>query len=997
MPSMSKSKKIEELSGKTYWQSLKELSDNPDIQDLVQSEDNDKNNGFSRREFLGLMGASIALAGLSGCRRPVEKIIPYVVAPEEIVPGIPNYYATSMQRGMDAIGFVVENHEGRPTKIEGNAKHSSSLGKTDSFAQAEILNLYDPDRSKNILHNGALSSLQEYITAWGELYDTHINDGGDGLVVITEASIAPTLSRLKKEFHKTFPNAKWIVYNPVSDENIIKGIEAATRKTAIPVYNFEKAKVIVSLDSDFLLLESGSVKNSMGFASGRRIKSEHDEMNRLYVAESAMSVTGGMADHRIKVKNNEIIDFAVSIALEMNKQGTKVPGTDSLILDNKFDEHLIKELVADLLKNRGESLVVAGRNQSEQVHVLINAINSALSNIGETVSFYNIEKDLVPNSSGLADLSKNDTPSTLIMIGTNPIYTAPKAWGIENLIKKAEHTIHLNSHADETSKHVEWHINQSHFLEEWNDTQSSDGTIGITQPQIRPLFNGISNVELLGIITKNEFVKGHDLVQNTWENILSGDFESNWSKTLHDGTYSKKINSPSNLAVTNSRVKSNLITTSISHNNIELVLKPSASTFDGSFANNGWMQELPNPVSKLTWDNAAQMSHRTAKKLGVKNEDVIKISNGGEYVLLPVWILPGQADDSVSVELGYGRTSIGRIGNNVGQNTYKLLNSSANYLIDNISISKIGATYPLACTQDSHGMNDDKFADDAIQKRLPVLVREATMDEYKYHPEFAKHGVHHPPLESMWEEFEYTESPQWGMTIDLNVCTGCNACSTSCQSENNIPVIGKQEVRMGREMHWIRLDRYFSGDPDDPDVVIQPVACQHCEMAPCEQVCPVAATTHSEDGLNGMTYNRCVGTRYCANNCPYKVRRFNFFNFTKDMPEIVQMARNPDVTVRFRGVMEKCTYCVQRINSAKIEAKNEKREIQDGDVITACQQACPTDAITFGNIVDPDSEVSKAMKNNRDYALLGELNTKPRTIYQARLRNPNPNLEDSHS
>ena len=443
--------------------------------------------------------------------------------------------------------------------------------------------------------------------------------------------------------------------------------------------------------------------------------------------------------------------------------------------------------------------------------------------------------------------------------------------------------------------------------------------------------------------------------------------------------------------------QNNLTTTSLSPDSIELVLKPSASTFDGSFANNGWMQEMPNPVSKLTWDNAAQMSHRTAKSIGVKNEDVVKISNGGEYVLLPVWILPGQVDNSVSVEVGYGRSRVGRIGNNVGQNIFKLMNSADNFLINTISIEKIGATYPLACTQDSHGMNDDKLADDAIQKRLPVLVREATMDEYKHHPEFAKHGVHHPPLESMWKEFEYTESPQWGMTIDLNVCTGCNACTTSCQSENNIPVIGKQEVRMGREMHWIRLDRYFSGDPDDPNVVIQPVACQHCEMAPCEQVCPVAATTHSEDGLNGMTYNRCVGTRYCANNCPYKVRRFNFFNFAKDMPEIVQMARNPDVTVRFRGVMEKCTYCVQRINSAKIEAKNERREIQDGDVITACQQACPTDAITFGNIVDPDSKVSKAMKNNRDYALLGELNTKPRTIYQARLRNPNPNLEDSHS
>lgn len=996
---MSTDKKIVELTGKTYWQSLKEISDNPDIQELMQSEDKDDNKGYSRREFLGLMGASIALAGLSGCRRPIEKIIPYVIAPEEIVPGIPNFYATSMQRGIDAIGFVVENHEGRPTKIEGNKKHSSSLGKTDSFAQAEILNLYDPDRSKNVMHNGVPASLQDFITAWSELYDKYINNGGEGLVILSEISVAPTFARLKKKFHKTFPKAKWVVYDPISDENIVKGIEIATGKTAVPVYDFEKANVIVALDSDFLLLESGSVKNSMGFANGRRVKSEQDEMNRLYVAESAMSVTGGMADHRIKVKNSNIGNFATAIAIELNKQGINIPGTGSLTSKNKFDKHFIKEIVADLIKNRGKSLVVAGRTQSTQVHVLVNSINFALGNIGKTVSFYNIEKDLLPNSSDLADLSKNSTPSTLIIIGTNPVYSAPKDLRFEELLKKSEHTIQLSSHVDETSEHVEWHINQTHFLEEWNDTQSSDGTIGITQPQILPLFNGISNIELLGIILKGELEKGYNLVQNTWKNILFTDFDNSWNKTLHDGIYSKKINAPQNLSVNDNRLNNYLVANPPSNNNnkIELVLKPSASTFDGSFANNGWMQEMPNPVSKLTWDNAAQMSYHTAKALGVKNEDVVKISNGDEYVLLPVWILPGQADNSISVELGYGRTKVGRIGNNVGQNTYKLMNSSGNYLVDNISVSKIGATYPLACTQDSHGMNDDKLADNEIQKRLPLIVREATLDEYKHHPEFAKHAVHHPPLKSMWEEFEYTESPQWGMTIDLNVCTGCNACSTSCQSENNIPVIGKQEVRMGREMHWIRLDRYFSGDPDDPDVVIQPVACQHCEMAPCEQVCPVAATTHSEDGLNGMTYNRCIGTRYCANNCPYKVRRYNFFNFTKDMPEIVQMARNPDVTVRFRGVMEKCTYCVQRINSAKIEAKNERRKIQDGDVVAACQQVCPTDAITFGDILDPDSEVSKDRQNNRNYALLGELNTKPRTLYQARLRNPNPNLEKDHS
>lgn len=986
---MSETVNEKTITGRTYWQSLRELSEHSDIQELIEKED--KINGFSRREFLGLMGASLALAGLAGCRRPVEKIIPYVVAPEEIVPGIPNYYATSFQRGFDALGLVIENHEGRPTKIEGNAKHPSSLGKTDSFTQAEILNLYDPDRSTGVLHNGDSVTHEDFYAAWNKLYENYVSNGGNGMVVISEASIAPTFIRLKKEFHKTFPKAKWIIHNPVSEENVIQGVKIVTGKTALPHYNFEKAKVILSIDSDFLLMESGAVRNAMEFANGRRVQSEKDDMNRLYVAESSMSVTGGMADHRLIVKNNQIADFTVAIALQMKHQGIAVSGVDSLATAVEFEEHFIKELVVDLIKNRGKSLVTVGRNQPEHVHALVYAINYSLGNIDKTVSYYSIDNDLMPN----ANFIENAAASTVIIIGSNPVYSATKNSNITNLIKNAEHSIHLGSHVNETSQQVEWHINQTHFLEEWNDAQSLDGTLSITQPQILPLYNGISNVELIGLMNYGEFTKGYDLVQSTWKNIVSGDFDTEWKKTLHDGVYSVNGKSPQKLSIKNLQFNGEF--KSSAHDDIILELKPSASTFDGSFANNGWMQELPNPVSKLTWDNAAQMSHRTAKKLNVKNEDVIKISNGKKYVLLPVWILPGQADDNITIELGYGRTNAGRIGNNVGQNAYNLMNADGNFLIENISITKIGTTYSLACTQDSHGMNDDKLADGAIQERLPSIIREATLDEYKHHPDFVDHAVHHPPLKSMWDEFEYDESPQWGMTIDLNVCTGCNACTTACQSENNIPIVGKREVHMGREMHWIRLDRYFSGDPDNPEVAIQPVACQHCEMAPCEQVCPVAATTHTEDGMNGMTYNRCVGTRYCANNCPYKVRRFNFFNFSKDMPEIVQMARNPDVTVRFRGVMEKCTYCVQRVNSAKISAKKDDRPIKNGEVVSACQQVCPTDAITFGNILDPESKVSKTRENNRNYALLGELNTKPRTLYQAKLRNPNPNLIKQHS
>jgi len=986
---MSKETKTMEVQGKEYWQSLKEISDNPEIQAVIKEEEK-VNSNFSRREFLNLMGASLALAGLAGCRRPVEKIIPYVVAPEEIIPGIPNYYATSYQRGFDALGLVVENHEGRPTKIEGNEKHPSSLGKTDSFTQAEILNLYDPDRSTSVLYKGAESTLQDFYNAWKTIYDNYKDNGGDGLVIISEAFNAPTFIRLKKEFHKTFPKAKWVTYNTVNEENIINGIKKATDKFALPVYNYEKAKVVLSVDSDFLFMESGAVRNSMGFADARRVESEKDDMNRLYVAESSMSVTGSMADHRVIVKTHELSDFLIAVANELEKQGVSIKGLGKLKSEAEFDQHFIKELVADLIKNKSKSLVTVGRNQSEDIHALAYSINYALNNVGNTVEIYNIDSDLVPNSNDIDGL----TASTVMMIGTNPVYSASKNSNINSLIENAEHSIQLSSHVDETTEFVEWHVNQSHFLEEWNDTQSIDGSIGVTQPQILPLFNGISNIELIGLLVKGESVKGYDLVQETWKKYLSSNFKSDWDKTLHDGIFSKNIKASQNLKV-NGLVINNEQTKKAS-NDIVLELKPSASAYDGSFANNGWMQELPNPISKITWDNAACMSHRTAKKLNVKNEDVVKLSNGREYVLLPVWVLPGQADDTITVEIGYGRKKSGRIGNNVGQNVYKLMNSTGQFIIDNISVAKIGTTYTVACTQDSHGMNNDKLGDGAIQERLPSIYREATLDEYKHHPDFVEHAVHHPPLKSMWEEHEYGESPQWGMTVDLNVCTGCNACSTACQSENNIPIVGKREVNMGREMHWIRLDRYFSGDPDNPEVAIQPVACQHCEMAPCEQVCPVAATTHTEDGMNGMTYNRCVGTRYCANNCPYKVRRFNFFSFTKDMPEIVQMAQNPDVTVRFRGVMEKCTYCVQRVNVAKIDAKNNRRDIQDGEVVSACQQVCPTNAITFGNILDPDSAVSKARENNRNYALLGELNTKPRTLYQAKLRNPNPKLVEAH-
>ncbi len=989
--------------GKTYWRSLDHLAETPEFKELVGKEFPDGadelKNPVSRRKFLSLMGASMALAGLTSCRRPVEKIIPYVIKPEEIIPGKPQYYATNMPFGTESFGLLVESHEGRPTKIEGNKNHPASAGSSNVFMQAEMLNLYDPDRSQMVLSQGRNSSWEAYRSSWKKMAEQYTENGGQGLAILSESFASPTMMRLSKAFAKKFPQARWVTYDSVSDENIFSGIQAATGTLAQPRYNFKSANVVVSLDSDFLQMDSNDIPHAREFASRRKVRSENDSMNRLYVVEGTYTITGGMADHRLRVQNGQTGMFAAALAHELSAQGLNISAPR---VNADFDKKWIAAVAKDLIDNQGNSLVLGGRRQPAEVHTLIALINDVLSNTNKTVS-YSANPDTKGSSlSAFVELGQAMNAGkveSLVILGGNPVYQSPADVNFLAGLKKVNYSVHLSSHVDETSANTTWHIPQAHFLESWGDV-SGYGGAGITQPLIAPLFDGKSNIDVLADLVSEEEVWAYGVVQETWTSILGSDnFEKAWRKVVHDGFLASTRES--SVSLNKSRAQgvvsmSRYYSSSASASDLEVIFTASFSNYDGRYANNGWMQELPDPVTKITWDNVALISANTAKHFNVKNQDRLKISKGGVDVILPVWIQPGLADNTLVLELGYGR-NIGRISNDVGTDVSVLRVASGMSISSGFMAEKVPGTHVLACVQDHHGFDEEKLAAEAIQKRLPSIVRESSLADYQKDPEFAMAFAENNELKSMWKEHDYSEGTQWGMSIDLTSCTGCSACTIACQSENNIPIIGKDEVSNGRDMSWIRLDRYFTGDVEDPEMVFQPIACQHCEMAPCEGVCPVAATTHSEEGLNEMAYNRCIGTRYCANNCPYKVRRFNFFNYTKDMPEIIQMAMNPDVSIRFRGVMEKCTFCVQRINVAKIDVKNEGRDLEDGDVVVACQQACPTDAIAFGNINDPKSEVSKMKAQNRDYALLGELNLQPRTSYGAKLRNPNPELESGHS
>lgn len=972
---------------KFYWRSADQLADNKIYRQFLEREfpegASEFDNRWSRRNFITLMGASMALAGIAGCRKPKEKIVPYVRQPEEILPGVPQHYATTMPFGNEPLGIVVESHEGRPTKIEGNKLHPSSSGATNTYAQASILNLYDPDRSRFVLQDGAEKTWDDFISFWRTKSEEFKADKGAKLAILSEAFASPSMARLKKEFEKAYPEASWVTYEPLDSDQLLDGVKKVTGEDVRPVYHYDKAEVILSVGADFVNGEPDNVRAMSGFASRRKIADENETMNRLYVVESAHTSTGAAADHRLRLKTHRMPSFLVSLAKELSRQGLKIDAVNSLASDYDDERGWLKPLAADLIRNKGRSLVVAGSRLWPEVHALATAINEALDNNGKTVEYVSVENSTRTDVAALDQLlaRNGDDLDTLVILGGNPLYNMPADKRFEPWLKKIKNSIHLSESINETSAVTSWHIARTHYLESWSDARSANGTLSIVQPLIEPLFAGHSDVELLSLLIDGTDRRGYDIVRATWQKLIKGDLESNWRRVLHDGLLADSAAKPKKIKIKNDYFKNdfNVAQYLSKADGIEVHFAPSV-LYDGRFSNNGWMQELPDPVSKITWDNAALVSPTTARKLNVSNQDVVTLTLGNHTVEAPIWEIPGQADDVVVLPLGYGRTRGGRVADKVGFNAGALQSLSNRYVAAGLSVAPTGRTYKIASTQD-HGSMEGR-----------PLLREATAEEYKKHPEFAKEMVEHPPLESMWDDLPKKEGYQWGMVIDLNSCIGCNACTVACQSENNIPIVGKKQVLNGREMHWIRLDRYYSDDENDPGMVHQPVTCMQCELAPCEQVCPVAATTHDSEGLNVMTYNRCIGTRYCSNNCPYKVRRFNFFNYTNELPEVVKMAQNPDVTVRSRGVMEKCTYCTQRINRARIDAKKENREIQDGEFETACQQVCPAKAITFGNIANPESEVTKLKKQNRNYDMLGELNIRPRTSYLARIRNINPEM-----
>ena len=962
-------------TGKKYWRSLEELADTAQFRDWVGKEfpasSMDMEDGNSRRRFLNIMAASMGLAGLTACRRPVEHILPYAKSVEEQIPGVPLQYASIFTLGTRVQGLVVESSDGRPTKIEGNKKHPNSLGAASGFAQASVLNLYDPDRSQTVLSSGKNSSWEKF----AEFAKTQSWGDGSGVRILSQAVTSPTLAALRGELLAKYPQASWTEYEAINEDAALAGSELAYGQRVRPVYSMDKAKIILSLDSDFLLHDSPGLEVTRGFARGRR---DSEGLSRLYVAESNYSITGAQADHRLRLKPSEVLAFAADLAREVGAlpQGLKILGQDG-----KFGKWTTA-VAKDLIEHKGSALVVAGDRQPAAVHALAALLNQSLGAIGTTINYVKQDRPAMAASiSKLATELAAGTVKTLLILGGNPIYDAPANTMFAESVKKAGLVIHLGAETNETAQASTWHLPQSHFLESWGDA-FADGSASIQQPLIEPLFGTKSAIEVVSMLLGHSG-KAHDAVKAQWK--LD---EKSWRRALHDGVIETIKTDFVKVGADAKRIEAVVNSAPKPSASMEVAFFPSATSYDGRFANNGWLQEAPEPMTKLVWDNAGIVSPKTAKALNVETGDMIAITVSGKSVSVPAMILPGHAENTVSVSLGYGRKEVGRVGKEVGVNVYPIRTSSGMGFSD-AQIAKGSGTHKLVTTQEHFSME------------ARPIVREAKVEDYSHHKNFATHEDEHTEEYSIYGYHEYNKGNQWGLVVDLNSCVGCNACITACQAENNIPIVGKDQVGKGREMHWIRLDRYFSAESedanhiavDDPQVVYQPMACQQCETAPCEAVCPVAATTHSPEGLNDMAYNRCVGTRYCANNCPFKVRRFNYLNWHKDIEETTKMVFNPNVTVRMRGIMEKCTYCVQRVQEKKIQAKVEgRRELRDGEIQTACQQTCPAEAITFGNINDPNSAVSKLKKKDLNYGLLKELNLKPRTSYLAKLRNPNPEL-----
>jgi molybdopterin-containing oxidoreductase family iron-sulfur binding subunit len=929
-----------------------------------------------RRRFLALMAGSLALAGLTGCtRQPTEQILPYVTPPENAVPGRPKFYATAVPVNGVAEGVLVESHLGRPTKVEGNPDHPSSLGATCVLSQACLMDLYDADRAKQIEHLGIPQTWDEFLIAFSHLLEPVRARRGAGLHILTETVTSPTLGAQIQAVLKSLPSAQWHQFEPAGRHAARAGAMLAFGRPVNTYYRFENADVVLTLDSDFLASGPGSTRYARGFADRRR-RGNRMDMNRLYAVECEMTSTGGKADHRLPLRYRDIETFARNVAAAVGVNGVQAIGGSN--------SAWVNAVAKDLRAHPGATIVIAGDTQTPTVHALAHAMNAALNNVGKT-TFYTEPLELQPidQVASLKTLSaalQSGQVELLLIFGGNPVYNAPVDLDFAAALSKAKHSVRVALHEDETSSLCHWNIPESHFLEDWGDARAIDGTATIQQPLIAPLYDSRTPLHVLDLLLQSPGRPAYDILRAHWQQSHQNDFEAFWRKSVHDGMVAGSALGSITPALQTSLPPSSPLSQTTA---LELVFKPDVYLYDGRYANNVWLQELPHPMTKLTWDNAVHLSPATARRLNLENQERVELRLHGKTVRGSVWISPGHPENSVLIHLGYGRSKSGRAGDGAGFSAYKLRTSDSLWAAAGVEIFKINESYPLATTQMHQFMEGRDVA-----LSLPL-------DRYRQQPDYLRHKLYEPaPHETLYPHWLYS-GYAWGMSIDQTACVNCNACVIACQAENNIPVVGKSQVLMRRAMHWLRIDTYYEGNLEHPSAHYQPIPCIQCENAPCELVCPVQATNHSSDGLNDMVYNRCVGTRYCSNNCPYKVRRFNFLLFVDWRTEAWKLQRNPDVTVRSRGVMEKCTYCVQRIREAEIDARVHDGYIKDGTLQTACQQVCPTQAIVFGDINNKTNRVAKLKAEHLNYALLADLNTRPRTTYLAELRNPNPELKET--
>ncbi len=993
-------------NGMQYWRSLDELTQTPEFLEAVRREfpedEWDRLPPATRRQFLKVMGASLAFAGLTGCRWPEEEIVPFAHRPSDRTPGVPQQFATAMELAGVATGMLVTSYDGRPIKAEGNPEHPDSLGGLGGIHQASILGLYDPDRSRRILHR---DGGQEFVKTWDDvaaMAAQHLAGTGQGVAVLTGASSSPSLERMKARFLASQPAAEWYEYEPISSDNEREGLKTAFGRPLRIVPDLGRARVVVCLDADPLGEHPAALRLTRQFAGSRNPNG--GSMSRLWVAEAGFSLTGGRADNRLAVGSGQVAVVLSSLvaALAQHHEVALPAAVSGASADMGAEgREFVAGLADDLIANRGHGLVMVGPRQPAAVHALAAMVNEALGNVGTTLSYIEVSDPHRPtHADAITKLSggmASGAVRTLLILGGNPAYDAPAGANFAERLSQVPHAIHLSLYDDETSRRCSWHLPQAHFLESWGDGRALDGTLTLQQPLIEALYGGRSALEVLAMLLEPEPVRGYDIVRETMREMDDGtDFEAFWRGSLHDGLVRGTASPAAGVAVDAAAVaevvRAFVVPPAPTASNLELVLVPDSKLFDGRFANNGWLQELPESVTKISWDNALLLSPPAARELGVIQNDVVTVTAGAVALEVPVCVVPGQARYSASLWLGYGRTAAGQVGDEVGADAYRLRAGGESFVLSGVSVRPTGRQQTLACTQDHFAIDTQGFGERNI--RADNFVREASLDAYLADPELFHHMDHHPPLVNLWQDLAY-EGEQWGMSIDLNACTGCNACVVACQAENNIPVVGRDQVINQREMQWIRIDRYFktpagvaADEVDTAEMVFQPMTCVQCENAPCEQVCPVAATQHTRDGLNAMAYNRCIGTRYCSNNCPFKVRRFNFFNYHKNLSDVSMMQFNPEVTVRSRGVMEKCTFCIQRIETVRISARNDKRPIADGEIVPACAQTCPARAIHFGDLNNPESEVSRLRQDHRAYVTLEELNIRPRAHYMARLQNP---------